>query len=174
MFATGAVFPVLADDHWSPPKDAAKVTYEDFARWPKKKHNVLVNGRIEHVVYNGNNVSFTLGIASSREMNISLGHYSVIYWRQPDDFPNLLEGDYVDVWGEFLEMKKYDISRLTPDVYGEPVAVIHAQQVKFDPELAHQPLFNEPTVKPAPKQDPINGKRRGGPWRIFPERRGRC
>jgi hypothetical protein len=109
------------------PKDAAKVNHEDLARWTKKyqKHNVLVQGSIRYVKYNGNNVSLTLDFAGF------IG--GIIYWRQPDDFPNLLEQDWVDVWGEFVEMK-------TSDVDGLPVAIIHVQQIKLNPELGQQPV----------------------------------
>ena len=132
VFAAGAVFPVLADDHWSPPKDAAKVGYEDFARWPKKyqNHNVMVRGSIWHIeYYNGNDVSFTLSFASSLTFD-----FAVISWRQPDDFPHLLEGDWIYVWGEFVEMK-------TRAQDHKPVAVIHAQQIKLAPELGRQEFW---------------------------------
>jgi len=122
-----AAVPSLADEvQWAPPDYVPKVTYEDLARWPKKYqgHDVLLHGKVLQIEYQGNAVGFSMDISGQE---FAFGQNAVIYWRQPDNWPNLIENDVVDVWGEFKEMQKFENAFLHREV---TLPVIQAAQLR--------------------------------------------
>ena len=94
------------EEEFKPPETAQKVTYEDLARWPQKyaNHVVVLHGKIMQVEYDGTRVGLNMDISGKA---FSIGEDAVVYWQQPEGQARFLDGDVVDVWGTFTELKVF-------------------------------------------------------------------